>query len=63
MTQMMKDEFIKGLDTLSWMSDVTKGNAREKARMLVVVRIPVMIESPCIKITFEMTDQVYVIKT
>jgi len=32
MTQLMKDEFIKNLDTLSWMSDQTKANAKEKVR-------------------------------
>jgi len=34
MTQLMKDEFIKNLDTLSWMSDQTKANAKEKANAI-----------------------------
>lgn len=27
---MMKDEFVKRLDTLSWMSDYSKAKAKEK---------------------------------
>ena len=30
MTQLMKDEFVKRLDTLSWMSDDSKAKAKEK---------------------------------
>lgn len=30
MTQLIKEEFISGLETLSWMSDQTKAAAREK---------------------------------
>ena len=35
MTQLVRDAFIKNLDTLSWMSDRTKNNAREKVRRKV----------------------------
>lgn len=31
MTRMMKDEFIKNIDSLEWMSDHTKAKAKEKA--------------------------------
>jgi len=37
MSQLVKDEFIKNLDTLSWMSDKTKANAREKVYCAVVI--------------------------
>ena len=32
MTRLMKDEFIKNLDSLEWMSDETKAMAKEKVR-------------------------------
>ena len=35
MTRLIKDEFIKTVDTLPWMSDDTKVNAIEKVRWLV----------------------------
>ena len=35
MTQLVRDAFIKNLDKLSWMSDLTKNNAREKVRIKV----------------------------
>ncbi|KAL9969775.1 hypothetical protein ACROYT_G022032 [Oculina patagonica] len=34
MTQLIKEEFISGLETLSWMSDQTKAAAREKANAI-----------------------------
>ena len=39
MIKQMKDEFIKNLDTVSWMSDQTKANAREKVRYAVNSRV------------------------
>ena len=30
MTRLIKEEFINGLESLSWMSDETKAAAREK---------------------------------
>ena len=35
MTRLIKEEFINGLETLSWMSPLTRANAREKVRLFV----------------------------
>ena len=37
MIHLIKEEFIKNLDTLSWMSGETKANAREKVYGAVVI--------------------------
>ena len=36
MTTLVKDEFIKNLDTLPWMSEQTKRNAIEKVCLVTV---------------------------
>ncbi|XP_078355594.1 endothelin-converting enzyme 2-like [Oculina patagonica] len=47
MTQMIKDEFIKTVDTLPWMSDETKVNAEEKANAIAEdIGYPSYIKNP-----------------